>query len=36
MQEETVITEKEPKKESAMIAPITGKKPEQPLTMFEI
>ena len=36
MQEETEITEKESKKESAMIAPMTGKKQMQPLITFEI
>ena len=36
MQEEMEITEKESKKESAMIAPMTGKKQMQPLITFEI
>ncbi len=33
---EIAATEKEPKKESATIAPMTGKKLMQPLVMFEI
>ena len=33
---EIAATEKEPKKESATIAPMTGNKLMQPLVMFEI
>ena len=35
MNEETEITGNEPKKESAMMAPMTGKKLVEPLITFE-